>query len=327
MNPTIPLSVRQESPAEKALHELDVYKTPLLPTRLRSNNPGSSRLISDSASTDLFKSRRKSNLVLMQDEERVSRLGRKPNVKRDAPLVNETKPYAGEGGMKKLLARRRMEAEKYEKNPNVFGTDDAEEKMHVRGVESHTSDARPTLNDTSAELHTSLDSTRPSSHPFSANKDWYSNASSSSTSASVSSLRVGRTKTRAHIVRPITRPMKTKFSAAYEDDDSMDDVEILQGESAKQLEREALDEAAKWAPVFNIPEGFCFPKEVSFCLFSLGFWLMFIRRIPWNTIHPTRKNRLSAPCPSRSQGQILQPPYCKQMTHRKRKRYIHRPRL
>ena len=201
----------------------------------------------------------------MQDADHVNRLGRKSIVKRDVPLVNETKPYAGEGGMKKLLARRRMEAEK---NANIPGNDDAKEKetVHAGGVENHTNDVRPTLNDTSAEPHTGLDSTRPSFH---ANKDWYSTVSSSSTSASVSSLRVGRTKTRAHIVRPITRPMKTKFSAAYEDDDAMDDVDVPQSESAKQLERQMLDEAAKRAPVFDIPEGFCFPKEVCFSPFFL----------------------------------------------------------
>jgi nucleoporin NUP1 len=207
----------------------------------------------------------------MQDDERVGRLGRKSNVKIDIPLVNETKPYAGEGGMKKLLARRRMEAEKYEQKTEVIGSDDAEEKVHVGVVENHTNDARPTLNGRSDELHTGVDPTRPSSHPPPASKDWYSNASSSSTSASVSSLRVGRTKTRAHIVRPIARPMKTKFSAAYEDDDSMDDVDVPQGESEKQMEREMLDEAAKRAPVFKIPEGFSFAKEVCVQNFLLFF--------------------------------------------------------
>jgi nucleoporin NUP1 len=194
----------------------------------------------------------------MQDDEDVNRLGRKSTVKKDVPLVNETKPYAGEGGMKKLLARRRREAEKYEQKKEVCGSDNVEERMQARGIED-TSDLRPTFNNKSDELHRGLDSTRPS-HPPPTSKDRYS--ISSSASASVSSLRVGRTKTRAHIVRPIARPMKTKFSAAYEDDDSIDDVEVPQGESEKQMEREMLDEAAKRAPVFKIHEGFSFAKEV-----------------------------------------------------------------
>lgn len=276
--------VRQASPAEKALHELDVYKTPLLPTRLRSNISGSSNLIAASASTDLFKSRRKFNLVLMQDDERVSRLGRKSSVKRDVrdvPLVNETKPYAGEGGMKKLLARRRMEAEKYNQKQEVCGSEDADQKVQALGVDDHSSGARPALNDESDELHAGLDSIRPSSHPLPTSKGWYQTASSPYTSAPVSSLRVGRTKTRAHIVRPIARPMKTKFSAAYEDDDSMDDIETPQGENEKQVDREVLEEAAKRAPIFKIPEGFSFAKEVCFYLFPLrSRQLMPIRRIP-----------------------------------------------
>jgi nucleoporin NUP1 len=240
-------SVRQESPAEKALHELDVYKTPLLPTRLRSNI---SRSFADSASTDLFKfHRRKSNLVLMQDNERVSRFGPKLNVKRDVMLVNETKPYAGEGGMKKLLARRRREVEKYEQKTDVCEGGDVEER------EVQDTHSTPTPNNRLDVLCMSLDSTQPS-HP---SKGWHSTSSLSSASASPSSLRVGRTKTRAHIARP----MKTKFSAAYEDD-SLDDVEVLQGETEKQAEREVLDEAAKPIPVFQIHEGFSFANEVCF---------------------------------------------------------------
>lgn len=257
---TIVSTARQESPAEKALHELDVYKTPLIPTRLRSNISRSSQLITNSTSTDLFKSRRKSNLVLMQDDERVSRLGRKPHLKRDVHPVNDTKPYAGEGGMKKLLARRRMEAEKCDQKNQYDGKDGVEEEVRAA---DHMGDAPPTLHDPADELYLGLDSARSSSHSISARKDWYTTASSSSASVSVSSLRVGRTKTRAHITRPVARPMKTKFSAAYEDDDSMDDVELSQGES-KQVEKEMLDEAAKRAPIFKIPEGFSFAKEVCY---------------------------------------------------------------
>ena len=197
----------------------------------------------------------------MQDDERVGRLGRKSHLRRDVHPVNDTKPYAGEGGMKKLLARRRMEAEKCDQKQEYDEKDGVEDEK--RGVENYMRDAPPTLNDTTDDLHPGLDSARSSSHSISAKKDWYTTASSSSTSASVSSLRVGRTKTRAHIARPVARPMKTKFSAAYEDDDSMDDVEISQGES-EQMEREILDEAAKRAPIFKIPEGFSFAKEVCY---------------------------------------------------------------
>jgi nucleoporin NUP1 len=196
----------------------------------------------------------------MQDDERVSRLGRKSHLKRDVHPVNDTKPYAGEGGMKKLLARRRMETEKCDQKQEY---DEKDIEEGERAVENHTRDVPPTFNGTTDDLHPGLDSARSSSHSIPARKDWYTTASSSFTPTSVSSLRVGRTKTRAHIARPVARPMKTKFSAAYEDDDSMDDVEISQGES-EQMEREMLDEAAKRAPIFKIPEGFSFAKEVCY---------------------------------------------------------------
>jgi len=90
--------------------------------------------------------------------------------------------------------------------------------------------------------------------------------SSTSTSAldqgPTSSLRVGRTKTsRNHYARPAARPMRTKFSAAY-DDDAMDDGE----EAEWRKEKETLEEAAKRAPTFKVAEGFTFAKGV--CLLS-----------------------------------------------------------
>jgi nucleoporin NUP1 len=50
----------------------------------------------------------------MQDDR--DRLGRKVSGPGKSPVVNETKPYAGEGGMKKLLARRKLELEEGEEN-------------------------------------------------------------------------------------------------------------------------------------------------------------------------------------------------------------------
>ena len=96
--------------------------------------------------------------------------------------------------------------------------------------------------------------------------DWFSTATSAPP-ASGSSLRVGRTKiSRNHIQRP-SRPSKARFSAVYEEDadDAMDDDET------RQKEREMLEEAAKKAPVFNIPADFSFAKDVSNLLDLLYF--------------------------------------------------------
>ncbi|KAF9459346.1 hypothetical protein BDZ94DRAFT_1312456 [Collybia nuda] len=235
----------QENPAEKALHELEIYRTPLVPTRLRSSNP----LSGPGPSVDLFKPRRGTHLVLMQDNTRMNRLGRKVSGKKEAHLVNETKPYAGEGGMKKLLARRKMEVEDVEEVKE-------DKLVNAKPLVQHNGDG---MEDGEKESNSTSEHI-PLPLPPLAKSDWLLTASGLSTlpaSTTSSSLRVGRNK-RAHIARPTTRPMKTKFSAAYEDDDPMDDEGDQEDERRK--ERAMLDEAAKRAPLFEIPQGFTFAK-------------------------------------------------------------------
>ncbi|KAJ7470391.1 hypothetical protein FB451DRAFT_336370 [Mycena latifolia] len=221
--PGEPNNTRQPAPAERALHELDVYKTPLLPTR------------------NMFRPRR-SSLLLMRDDRRASASGRKSSYsfldveepkdkegKQKKAKVNETKPYAGEGGMKKLLARRMKEVEEDEEAVNDPLSQEPDESM--------------------LETSQSLPPPVPS--------DWQKTVASQPASSG-SSLRVGRTKTsRTHIARP-GRPSK-KFSAAYEDEieEAMDDGEDLE----RQKERQELEEAAKRLPVFEVAPGFSFAKE------------------------------------------------------------------
>ncbi|KAG5651525.1 hypothetical protein H0H81_008337 [Sphagnurus paluster] len=230
-------SPRPENAIEKALHELDIYKTPLVPTRLRSSqNPSTS-------SSDLFRSRRASQLVLMDDKDR-NRLGR--GGKKDK--LNQTKPYAGEGGMKKLLARRKQEVEK-DDDDEVDVTQHDEDRMDdgVQKIEK-------------AERCVEAPPEIPPPLPPTLKTDWMS--SNASSAAATSSLRVGRAKARNHIVRPV-RPAKTKFSAAYDEDEAMEDDELESEAILRKQEREALEEAAKRAPVFQIPEGFSFAKEAK----------------------------------------------------------------
>ncbi|KAH7909137.1 hypothetical protein BJ138DRAFT_263226 [Hygrophoropsis aurantiaca] len=91
--------------AEKALHELEVYKTPLLPTRLKGST----------AIPDIFMPKKGHQLTLMRDERdnkpRLGMKGKSKDKSKRKPTVNGTKPYAGEGGMKKWLARRKKEEE------------------------------------------------------------------------------------------------------------------------------------------------------------------------------------------------------------------------
>ncbi|KAJ6500393.1 hypothetical protein C8R45DRAFT_1210194 [Mycena sanguinolenta] len=240
-------NTRRPGPAERALHELDVYRTPLLPTRsrLRSSPPDSTKVADPS---DMFRPRRSSQLLLMRDDRRASS-GRKSSYgfveaeelkemegKAKKPKVNETKPYAGEGGMKKLLARRMKEVQ-----------DDEDQDPEVPQAQEPTD---------------SLDESRPEPSqllPISTGlspSNWQKSILSQP-APSGSSLRVGRTKTsRTHLSRPVRPPRK--FSAAFEDgDELMDDGE----DEERQKERKELEEAAKKLPTFEVPAGFTFAKD------------------------------------------------------------------
>jgi len=73
-----------------------------------------------------------------------------------------------------------------------------------------------------------------------------------------SSLRVGRMRTsRNHIARPTSRS-NNRFSAAYDEEES--DDQMVEEKSVDQI---ALEDAAKKVPVFEVPAGFSFGKEVS----------------------------------------------------------------
>jgi nucleoporin NUP1 len=210
---------------------------------MRSSNLPAS--IIATTTPDMFKCRRPSHLILMQDEKDwlVRKAGK-------SPVVNETKPYAGEGGMKKLLARRKLEEDLELENDQ---NDKADRKD--KGSQEDRADQMAEENgDTS---HYNLPPLTAAS--LSGNKsgsDWFATASGSSASISGSSLRVGRVKTsRNHI----QRPSRARFSAVYEDDldDNMEDDEN------RRAEREELEEAARKVPLFSVAHGFSFANDTS----------------------------------------------------------------
>ncbi|KAL4065317.1 hypothetical protein J3A83DRAFT_4099471 [Scleroderma citrinum] len=236
---TMDVSARNLWPAnaaEKALHELEVYKTPLLPTRLKASG----------TIPDMFLPKKSHQITLMNDDrDNKPRLGmkgkgkdkgKKKEKEKEAP--KGSKPYAGEGGMKKWLARRRMEEEqaKEREKANAMEDDDGEE-VHKESLEEEN---RIRINQLVV-------------HPPST--DTVFQPGLIRDSHETSSLRVGRTKITRNHDRPISRRMK-KFSAAYEDeDDEMDD--------SRAAEQKILEEAAKKAPAFEISAGFTFAKETS----------------------------------------------------------------
>lgn len=190
---------------------------------------------------EMFASRRRKRLELMSEE-------RERNAKRGAgeakvPVTNETKPYAGGGALRKLLARRKQETSEEEQpkpEPETGGAD-----LPAIPAGSNPTPPVPVVSDIPPPpppLPTGPDLFAPSANPL---------------LEGGSSLRVGRTiSSRKHIHRPspLQRPSTSKFSAIYEDDgdDAMGDM--ARADPVPQL--------------FAEPVGFSFAKEVSL---AIGF--------------------------------------------------------
>ncbi|KAH0830287.1 hypothetical protein J3R83DRAFT_1652 [Lanmaoa asiatica] len=222
--------------AEMALHELEVYKTPLLPTRLKGAT----------AVPDMFLHKERKHITLMTDDRPVKpRLGteskgKEKGKKRDRDRMNGTKPYAGEGGMKKWLARRKKEEE------------EANEKERAEAMEDERAEEEKKRKEAEAEKRRRDEELKVPPPPPSAP---VFEPRVSREGPLSSSLRVGRTRIgRNHIERPVSR--RAKFSAAFEDED--EDME-----ESRVAEQKALEEAAKKAPAFELPAGFTFTKETT----------------------------------------------------------------
>ncbi|KAG1842666.1 hypothetical protein DFJ58DRAFT_748113 [Suillus subalutaceus] len=248
------------NPAEKALHELEVYKTPLLPSRLKG-----------APIPDTFISKKSRPITLMHDRDRERKKGKGKNKMKDRDGVNGTKPYAGEGGMKKWLARRRREEEA------VRAYEEADrEKDKERAMEEDESAELRLKAQCKKQMEVAALPKAPAFEP------------KLSTTREMSSLRVGRSRMRNHIERPSAK-RTNKFSAAFEDDeDVMDD------------ERAALEEAAKKVPVFEIPAGFTFAKETSIPHDATGTKEPPISALPFSLSKPIAPaaKPVSAPEPS-----------------------------
>jgi nucleoporin NUP1 len=232
--------------AEKALQELDIYKTPLLPSRLRLQSEGPmSAEIPDMLRHNKVKvpvpdRRRK---VSRQHDEGPPRLGMKPVSNKKERSTKERKPYAGEGGAKKLLARRRREEAEIGGDASV----DNNESMQEAGKDNNDTDApaaqKPTIAD-SADAFPLVPNTDFGKDDF----------APGAPTTGASSLRVGRAKTsRASRPEPAPtrRPGGSRFSAAMEDEEEERHIETRVQPSA--------------APMYKAPKGFDFgaPPQVS----------------------------------------------------------------
>ncbi|TFY60121.1 hypothetical protein EVJ58_g5341 [Rhodofomes roseus] len=209
---------RVENPAQKALEDLDVYKTPLLPTRLRGS-PGI---------PDMFKTKKMPIPVLMAGEhDKKKRLG---SAEKEEPGA---KPYAGKGGMKKLLMRRKQEEREERENDQESAMEDEQDEGPSKVTQQKAPESRdvPHLSRlTVPEFPPAPEAGRPSS------------------------LRVGRNKiTRSHA--PSAQLGKNRFSAFDEED--ADDAMLTSEDGHGQTE------APKPPSLFQAPAGFSFSKDTA----------------------------------------------------------------
>jgi nucleoporin NUP1 len=243
--------LRPTNAAEIALQELERYRTPLVPTYLGLANV-------DVALPGLFQARKKARaLVLMKRDERDD----KPRLGHASKYINsskekdkdtqsknkKSKPYAGEGGLKKLLARRKqevIEAESVE-DPDVQAMIDDNERELERPKRT-SKIAEPVRSP--ATFARKVSAPPPSSFvPMTGRKPAHGRTGRART--------VGPTRTR------------NRFTAAYEDDepDGADDLTTMPEEPSK--EKESISSSL---PKFEPPSGFSFAPVRLFCLFSIA---------------------------------------------------------
>ena len=211
-------SLRPINASEIALSELDIYRTPLLPTRLR----GSETI------PEMFKPKKVHAVVPMKSGKRdLPRLGTGRKKRKSKKEEDARKPYSAHGSMKKLLQRRKMK-EGTEK-------DHTEHAMDTSDVNASGGVPRP-----SSVAESVL---TPLPEPDVPQRRVYARETSS--------LRVGRSRmNRPDRPTSVRGPSRTKFSAAFEDDEPVD-----------QKDQDVPVFGAK--PMFEPPKDFTFARDVS----------------------------------------------------------------
>lgn len=228
-----------------------MYKTPLLPTRLRGSN----------TVPDMFKPKRVHAPVLMHDRDQKPRLGMADKASGSAKAPEESqgvKPYAGSGGMRKLLARRRKEEEEQEEKEKEQEKEDAI-------VTDEEPDTRQQAQELEAKLAAEL-------NPVSVHEPEQVDPPTTCIGGREQpSLRVGRTRTsRNHIARPKVKSQAGRFSALYEEDED-DAMEEGRDKDVK------LPTPPEKVSAVQVPSGFSFAKEVmsrSDCHFLSAHFLL-----------------------------------------------------
>ncbi|KAN0128504.1 hypothetical protein V8E53_013711 [Lactarius tabidus] len=240
---------RPTNSAELAFQELEKYRTPLLPSRLGSANI-------DGALPELFQTRKKARaLVLMKRDNRDDkpRLGhaskyisaRKEKEKETPSKSKNSKPYAGEGGLKRLLARRKQE------ELDAEPTEDADAQQMVDDSELEPVPPKRTSKIAEPVRAPATFARKVSAPPTSVPSFGMAGG------RKPTSLRASRTHANSRTVGPTRN--RNRFSAAYEDDepDDVDDPGAVLEEPPKDKE------VISGLPKFEAPSGFSFAPPPS----------------------------------------------------------------
>ncbi|KAL5490072.1 hypothetical protein ACEPAI_4905 [Sanghuangporus weigelae] len=257
-----------KSLSEKTFHELELYKTPILPSRYK-----------DASEIPAFLKPKRSHVpVPMSKKGRVSRpsLGMAERYDADLDARDDGKPYARKSNVRKIMTRRKQEEEEDRQKKiadsaltNIEEDDEMETDVEPPVVKRDVG--------VSAQIPSGSENERTKlNRNANATVDMLSGPSSNATDPfgrqPITTTggrqqpygRVGRARTREPGQRsvPLSRPLN-KFSATTNDDESVTvEDEIMMDVSAAR--EKAQDDVGKAkVPAYEAPKGFSFPSDTS----------------------------------------------------------------
>lgn len=225
--------------ATKIARELEMYKTPIIPSRYKDTK----------AIPEFLRQKKVHVPIPMSKKGRKVKpsLGMAEKEEEDETVVErgEKKPYAGKGSLSKMLAKRRAEEEEEERLREVPEDDEssAMPKKKDVGVTARI------VSESEDDRHRKRTSRSiAEDDPFSKPATSYDRNQPYG--------RIGRTRTTASHARSVPfgqRKLGNKFSAAFDEEDSLDDISMEDQTSVDKSK----------APTFDAPAGFSFASSVS----------------------------------------------------------------
>ena len=242
--------VRVSNMAEKTLHDLEIYKSPIVPSRYKSTT----------VIPQFLKPRKAHVPIPMPAKDR----DKKPSLgmanKKKAVEKSSGKPYAGEGGLSKLLARRRAEEEqislnKEEKSKSWSTKKDIGVSVGIGRSESVTIDSKYS---SSAVQTLFSDKELPAETIFSPREK---------SSGKAGRIRITRREP-IHRSALTSDRSRNKFSASFEDEGPSEDQimvdDSVEPEPSKSAQSNIAEVKESSSSLFAPPSGFSFPSDVGF---------------------------------------------------------------